>query len=424
MATNSSGSRQNHFLTYDLWEEALKLLNFQIDYQNDNRHFKTVSMIYYKSLNEQKSKLDDENYFKEKISNNLFYGMEDEFAIYSYIIPKPGLGLRNYKLFTYPMRILYYSIGIYLMKVSEEFRKQFLNKRKDKALSYCGYGVDFENGKLNITKKNIYYINYYKDFTKNIKKELKSNKKNKIVIKLDIQNFFDEISIPTLLELLELFIKPSEKQQMGFDAHTREQIIFFFRFITNDGKGIPQSDNDIISSFIGNLYLLFGDLFIEQELSEYKDFCELYKIILYIDDIYISITYKTILTIIIREYVESICFRISYLLYYKLCLRLNLKTKTFFLDKEDQFEQLISSLKKVSSEHYEIDDIDDDCQDDYEEKINKIFNTLEQLKHIPMNPVTFDRGSHGEILKGVFDKAVLQMLEIDDNKKLHSENFC
>jgi hypothetical protein len=34
-----------------------------------------------------------------------------------------------------------------------------------------------------------------------------------------------------------------------------------------------------------------------------------------------------------------------------------------------------------------------------------------------MNPVTFDHGSQGEILKGVFDKVVIRMLEIDDNKK-------
>ena len=107
MTTNSSVSRQDHFLTYELWREALKLLNFQIDAQKENRYFKTVSMIYYKSLDGYINRLESEEYFKEKISNNLFYGMEDEFAIYSYIIPKSGLGVRNYKFFTYPMRVLY-----------------------------------------------------------------------------------------------------------------------------------------------------------------------------------------------------------------------------------------------------------------------------------------------------------------------------
>ena len=129
MTTNSSGFHQDHFLTYDLWKEAIRLLNFQIDCQKDNRHFKTVSMIYYKMLNKYTSKMNCQSYFGEKISNNLFYGMENEFSIYSYTIPKPGLGLRNYKFFTYPMRVLYYTIGIYLMKISEEFRKQFLNRR-------------------------------------------------------------------------------------------------------------------------------------------------------------------------------------------------------------------------------------------------------------------------------------------------------
>ena len=178
------------------------------------------------------------------------------------------------------------------MKVSGEFRRQFINKRKYKSLSYYGGGIDFENNKLNITKNNIYYLSYYKKFLKEIKNEIKDNNRNKIVIKFDIQNFFDEISIPIFLELLEEFIKPSEKAQMHFDTYAIEQIAFFFRFIMKDVHGIPQSDNDIISSFIGHLYLLSGDLFIQQELSKYHAFLDQYKIIRYVDDIYIFIIYN------------------------------------------------------------------------------------------------------------------------------------
>ena len=37
MINNSSILR--HFLDFNLWEEALKLLNFQIACQEDNKHF-------------------------------------------------------------------------------------------------------------------------------------------------------------------------------------------------------------------------------------------------------------------------------------------------------------------------------------------------------------------------------------------------
>src|SRR5262249_36394770 len=146
--------------------------------------------------------------------------------------------VRKYKFFTYPMRVLYYTVGLYLMKVSREFRHQFINKRKNKSLSYYGGGIDFEDNKLKITKNNIYFVSYYRKFRKELKNELEDNNRNKIVIKLDIQNFFDEISIPIFLELLNAWSKPSEKAQMHFDTNAREQIISFFRFIMNDFNGI------------------------------------------------------------------------------------------------------------------------------------------------------------------------------------------
>jgi len=79
---------------------------------------------------------------------------------------------------------------------------------------------------------------------------------------------------------------------MDFDAITKEQITFFFGFLANGGDGIPQSDNDILSNFIGYLYLAFGDLFIEDELRKDNNIVDKYAIIRYVDDIHISITFN------------------------------------------------------------------------------------------------------------------------------------
>lgn len=110
-------STLGHFLTFSLWKQALKLLNFQIGCQSSNRHFKTLSMIYYQTLIPATKELENEDYFKHKIASNLFYGLEKEFAIHPYVVPKAGLGLRNYNFFTYPMRVLYNAVGLYMLKL-------------------------------------------------------------------------------------------------------------------------------------------------------------------------------------------------------------------------------------------------------------------------------------------------------------------
>ena len=93
---NMDSKNIGHFLTYELWQDALRLLNSQVAAQDNNKHFKTLSMIYYKKLGDEVRKLDSQDFFDKNIANNLFYGLESEFAIYPYIMPKLGLGLRNY----------------------------------------------------------------------------------------------------------------------------------------------------------------------------------------------------------------------------------------------------------------------------------------------------------------------------------------
>jgi len=87
-----------HFLTYEIWEDSLRLLNAQIESQESNKHFKTLSMIYYyKKLGNSVEQLKTTEFFEKYVTNNLFYGLESEFAIYPYIVPKSGLGLRKLK---------------------------------------------------------------------------------------------------------------------------------------------------------------------------------------------------------------------------------------------------------------------------------------------------------------------------------------
>lgn len=412
---SSNDKTIGHFLTYDIWQDALRLLNAHVEGQESNKHFKTLSMIYYKKLGSSVKLLETTDFFEKYVINNLFYGLESEFAIYPYIIPKSGLGLRNYKFFTYPLRAIYDSIGLYLLKLSDEFLRNYYRKNPN-IRSFYGGGVYFQNDRLVITKNNIYFSSYYRNFRNEVRKEINADGKNRVVIRIDIQNYYDEIRIPILLSQIEQNYQDSEKARLNFDTTTKEQIEFFFRFLASDRQGIPQSDNSIISSIIGYLYLVFGDLAIEGDLRKNTDILERYKIIRYVDDIFVSMKFKdNIESNAQKEYIESVGARISDLLFYMIGLRLNPKTRFFWLDNPKHLEDLKGSLKKVSPQYYSgLDEIDDET---LENKIDNIFDELRKLKKSSVEPETFEHELSDEILKEVFDKRVAQMMEKDENKK-------
>src|SRR4051812_39556359 len=106
-----------HFITHDIWVEALELVKYQATQREKNKHYNTLSMYYYGSVLTEANKLKEQSYFENRVSNDLFYGLSSEFAVFTYLMPKQALGLRSYKFFSYPMRALYYAIGLYLVKL-------------------------------------------------------------------------------------------------------------------------------------------------------------------------------------------------------------------------------------------------------------------------------------------------------------------
>lgn len=249
-----------YFLEYRHWEEALRLLKFQLEMKKKNRHFNTLEMFYCEKLEKSFDRLGSEKYFKDKVVNNLFYGLSKEFAVVPYIIPKSNLGLRQYKFMTCPMRVLYYAIGLYLVELSQEFLGGYEKSHKYIHANYGGnLGFDDKSKKLILKHDRVWYKRYYKRFRSKMRQEIKYNTERKVVIRLDIGNYFDELSIPTLLDLLSEYVKPSIQRGMHYDATTQLQLISFFDFIATGMSGIPQSDNNVISNFIGHLFLVFGD---------------------------------------------------------------------------------------------------------------------------------------------------------------------
>ena len=416
-----------YFLDYRHWVQALQLLKSQIEAKEKNKHFNTLEMSYYEKLEASFKQLESEEYFENKVANNLFYGLSKEFAVVPYTIPKPNLGLRKYKFMTCPLRILYYAIGLYLLELSQEYLQGY----KPNEHIHANYGgkLQLENQELNLKPSNIFYKSHYKKFRKRLRQEIRDNTEHKVVIQLDMENYFDELNIPRLLDLLEEHVKPSIKKQMCYDATTQDQLVSFFDFVMGGTSGIPQSDNNIISDFIGYLFLVFGDLFLDDELRKYDDLVDNYVIIRYADDVYISITFKEPSSDLCgvqsmslrRKVLNSLAPRISDYFYKKLGLRLNPnKTRLYRLDNEDDKEALERNLKKVS-QGFEI--ADEENNEPPADKIENIFKQLEKLK-CSISPYFQEHPElDEEMLKEVYDEKVQQMLKKPDNKARLKEIF-
>lgn len=404
-----------YFLSHRYWTNALGLLEYQLSLKATNKHFNTLSMFYYEGLDKSnKDLVKDETYFTNRIANNLLYGLEREFAIHSYPIPKSNLGLRKYRFFTYPMRIAYYAVGLYIVRLAQEVIQQYYHCHKHIHSNYGGRLTFDDQNNLHLTYDSVWYKPHYQRFRKRVRKEVSGDVQHKVVIHLDIQNYFEEIPVPVLLNFLAEYIKPSIQKEMRFDSITRGQIASFFDFIANGRSGIPQTDNDVVSSFIGHLYLIFGDLLIDQELRKDNSIIREHAIIRYMDDMYVSLTFCENVSRASKEvFISSLAPRIADCLYQRLSLRLNTKTKLFWLNSSEDKETLLRNLKRVSPGY---DLADDDNKIDPNEKIKLIFRQFEKLKESSLDPTFNARGDlDEEILKEVYNNSVSQLFRKKEN---------
>lgn len=418
MTANSKSPTETsfgRFLDYSTWKDALNLLKLQVASQDTNRHFKTLSMIYYQNLGASVDDLDSEDYFQTKIANGLFYGLQKEFAAFPYLVPKSSITRRPYLFLTYPMRTLYYSVSLYLLKVTQEFLNNY-HAKLEHVRSFYGGRLIYDEGKLALGKDKIYFRDYYRAFKETVRKHAQGDQEDKIVIRLDIQNCYENISIPRLLELIDAHVKDSIKAKYGFDEVTFDQIAFFFKHIANGNLGIPQADNCIASTLIGHLYLVFADLLITDLLCDIPDPLVDYSIARYVDDIYITLQFSEESTLSSRMmFVETFNSALADSLSLKMGLRLNTKTRIFSPAEEAQFQELQASVRRVSPDYY----IDEDDEETPQVKLETVLAELETLGDASLHPSTLtpDRSEEQrEILKNVFDTRVVQMLAMQESQ--------
>ena len=409
-----------NFLNYKLWSDAIELLNFQVEQKKKNKHYRTLNMEYFEKIDPlYKKEMNTEKYFNERIKSGIFYGLETEFFGLKYPKPKSLFGIRNYNFISYSLNVLHYTISLYLLKITQELLEYIKEDSHIKA--FYGGNLLYNDNKLTITKKTTYYLNYYKEFKKTIKRSvMNENKNNFIVVKIDIENYFDNISIKKLLENINGLVKNSILNKNDFDEKSIIDIENFYKFLLYGKDGIPQSDNNIMSGFIGYLYLVFADLKISTKVrdigtNQIKD----YKIVRYVDDIYIILEFQEdTLDEIKKNSSLKILTEISDLLYYNFNLKINKKTKIFDLETENGLEDLLLELKKVSLEFEDFPD-EEKSEKLPQEKFDIIMDKIKY--YIDSQDINLfisnDDDSSNEIFKEIYDPAVSHITKKKENLK-------
>lgn len=132
--------------------------------------------------------------------------------------------------FSLPLLLVYYSCVIYIFKVSYSFIENY--KKYKNIKSFYGGDLKFTNQyEIVCNTKSILYYENYKQFRRSLKSEIINAGLNTMVIKLDIQNYFENIDISNLMGLVDEYCKPSHLQSNNFDTSTKENIVFFFKFL-------------------------------------------------------------------------------------------------------------------------------------------------------------------------------------------------
>lgn len=241
----------------------------------------------YKTLNFksfQKIRITDK-IINTEILNNLFYWLDDYFLI-NYQIWKWMNWLRNYSLVSYKLLVIYYAIWLYVKDLTKSLSEE-KNKLYIKNIVKSFYWTHINSNFLSENKiAEIHYLNNYKEFLKEFEKQIKFEEGiSKILIELDIKDYYDSINIEILLNNIEIYSTPSKIKELKYDQNTKNVIKDFLYYL--QPFWIIQSDNNIISSFLWDLYLSELDLFIYDLFGSKKD-VEI-KVLRYIDDIKIIV---------------------------------------------------------------------------------------------------------------------------------------
>ena len=397
------------------WQQAHDLLSYQLERLEDgkNKHLRSLSLFSYLEHVKKNSIYSGTDYFKTYVQSELFWGMNKEFFVIKYGVPKGKLDTRTYRILSLPMRLIHYSYGVYLLRLTEGFLEETIKKNK-RIKSFYGANLKLEKDKLILSPGRIWFFEQYRDFKKTLKYSLKKNTgKNKIALTLDVASFYDNINLKLMMSRLSKVLSNSTKIREKFAGSNLQEITEFYDYLMT-GEGIPQSDNDLVSDFIAFLFLSLVDLSLEDLIAETLPAFE-FTIVRFVDDYSIVIEFDAALEkAFVFNSVRALSERIADLFFYEWELRLNSKADIFDLEKPEDLERFMKKIKKVSNPYafIESEDVEDGLVDSAQEILAKI----NELKAGYSKNIFSTVDGDFEILKKIYSPQVQNLFKRADIK--------
>ncbi len=267
-----------YFLELRHIEGAFKLLKKQIE---------EVSPLYntldFKIFREEKliENFNLEEFYTRYVENDVFYYFQNEIFIINYLGVVSSYKIRNFHFLSFKALILYYSIGLYLHEVLNQYQTDF-----DEILKESN-GKVYYGGKLNHidpSNSNIKYYEDYRDFLSEKERLTKPEiNKTKHVVTVDIKSFFYTINHRILLSIIDKNATEVTKKALRYDENTIASIEFYFKFLMKGSLGIPVSSQNLVSSFLSSIYFSPFDQYL---IDEYLNKTQI-NYIRYVDDFYL-----------------------------------------------------------------------------------------------------------------------------------------
>ena len=406
----------NTVFRYEDWKNACTFLKAQIEQIDKNKHFNSLELQYFKLLNvDYKEYIKTEEFYEEYIDNLLFYGMEDQNFNHIYYIPKDRYSFRKKSFNSIVVRLINNAIAIYIYNLSKNFVNDIIDNSKSHIYSKYGGKIAYNSNEISVKRENLWYKNEYKNFTKEILKYVKETQ-NRIIIKLDIQDFYDTLNVEKFLMELYDCIKYSDKKDYEFDINKIKEIVDFYKFIMKGNVGFPQSDNDVMTSFMASLYMKIIDLDIISCLKKVniKKLVD-YNIVQYCDDTYLVLDFQDELKTEylqekINQLVQAICLNIRN----KYNLKFNNKSKIFDIRKNEDIILLRKSIKLNSQTEIDLQ------QGERPQKVfNDIVNSLEKINDLSL--IDVDELECISDLKKIYNDSVKEIFKKKENIEIISD---
>lgn len=408
------------FTNFELWEKAIEIIETTIKLSEKNRHFNTISIDYYKKLKETyKNEVKSQNYYDTKIKNFLFYGYNTEFFSLDYLKPKTMYSARKVKFLSYPMLAIHNMIIIYLYNLLNPFYENYIKKNK-RINSFYGGNFSVKDKKFYYKEDSLYYYNQYLKYKKMLYNNLKEKElDNIIVLRIDIQDYYNSISIPKFLNYIDEYLVSSRKIEHSFDEETKKTIVDFFSYLMNEKNGVPAIEQSALNNFLGYFYLCFADIKLDNIfINDYSEVINNFNIIRYVDDTYIFIELnKDIKRKEKRlEIILDIFNTLRDIYFSEFNLVINDKTKCFDLSNEENINLLKKEIKITSQTERTF--VEDNLN--IEEKYKGIFHTLKEIKNKNKSIEHFfikEDKIDISLLNEIYNKAMSNYLDKPQNKE-------